>query len=363
MRKVSLFVIVLSLSVTVASVEAQQRDPNYLFDGKTHRTSNNNPTLLNHTRWQVWLYQEGVHIPHYSAGLQWSRWGLIEGSSAESVTKRLEDSQAFEKAYLKFFGPGTWGRFTFFNPVGPIAVTDQVLEDHPENLYELYRLLDRVNKLITTVRPSLENNENDDLRSPVKEYFDQVKDSLVRISRLYSELSHNHPQLQFIANGIAQTKTEVTLIENNVPEITAVLPSVRLPASKAWMSCAQKAGRDGTIQLEVTEIGSGVSIQQTWTGGDGSMTGTVILTTIPYNDIGKIDPPAGNSYDRWIVRIESATIPFPQTLDSPRRNTSRAMFHAVHSVGTEKWFYFIFPKSAEAQDAYAYFLYHKQVRR
>ena len=33
---------------------------------------------------------------------------------------------------------------------------------------------------------------------------------------------------------------------------------------------------------------SGVSVQQTWTGGDGSMTGTVIVTMIPYSDIGKI---------------------------------------------------------------------------
>ena len=45
-----------------------------------------------------------------------------------------------------------------------------------------------------------------------------------------------------------------------------------------------------------------------------------------------------------------------QTLDSPRRKTYRATFRAVHSVTTENWFYFVFPESSEAQDAYAYFL-------
>jgi hypothetical protein len=32
----------------------------------------------------------------------------------------------------------------------------------------------------------------------------------------------------------------------------------------------------------------GVSVQKTWTGGDGSMTGTVIITMIPYSDIGEL---------------------------------------------------------------------------
>src|SRR5258708_24662636 len=58
---------------------------------------------------QVWLYQEGVHIPRYTAGLQYSRWGLIQGRSAEGVKGRLKAAQSFEKAYLNFFGPGTWG--------------------------------------------------------------------------------------------------------------------------------------------------------------------------------------------------------------------------------------------------------------
>jgi hypothetical protein len=131
------------------------------------------------------------------------------------------------------------------------------------------------------------------------------------------------------------------------------------------MSHAERAGSDGTIQVEVTETGSGVSVQQAWTGGDGSMTGTVIITMIPYADIGKIDfeSPTRNADGTWTVRVQSVTTPFPQTVDSPERKTARATFPAVHDTTTESSVYFVFANSGEAQDAYAYFLYHKQLGR
>lgn len=153
--------------------------------------------------------------------------------------------------------------------------------------------------------------------------------------------------------------------ENGVPKITAVLPSVKLPASKAWMSHAERAGSDGTVQVDVAETGSGVSVQRTWTGGDGSMTGTVIITMMLYADIGKIDfePPTEKGDEAWEVRVHSASSPFPQTVDSPERKTARGTFPAVHDAITENSTYFVFRNSGEAQDAYAYFLYHKQLGR
>lgn len=153
--------------------------------------------------------------------------------------------------------------------------------------------------------------------------------------------------------------------ENGLPEITAVLPSVKLPTSKAWMSHPERAGSDGTVKVDVTETGSGVSVQKIWTGGDGSMTGTVIITTIPYAAIGKIDfePPTGEGDETWEVRVQSASTPFPQTVDSPERKTARGTFPAVHDATTENSTYFVFRNSREAQDAYAYFLYHKQLGR
>jgi hypothetical protein len=368
MRKPSCFILSLYLFAAVVSARAQQQNRHYVYNGKILQVVDEDLALAKYKQWQFWLYEEGVRIPRYTEGLQYSRWGLIEGNSAESVLKQLQASQSFEAAYLKFFGSGTWGRFTFFNPVGPIAVTHRALEDQPAalgNLYQLRWLGDRLNKLMSAVRPSLENNETEGPVSPVRKYFDQIRDVLQRVSKLDSQLSHDRPQLRFIENGIAQTKTQVAQAELNVAKITGVLPSVKLPTSKAWMSHAESGGSDGTIQVEIMESGSGVSVQQTWTGGDGSMTGTVIITMIPYIDIGKIDfePPTRKEDDRWTVRVQSAATPFPQTVDSPERKTARATFPPVHDATTESSVYFVFANWGEAQDAYAYFLYHKQLGR
>ena len=150
-----------------------------------------------------------------------------------------------------------------------------------------------------------------------------------------------------------------------MPNIIALLPSVKLPTSKTWMSQTKKAGSDGTIEVAIMETGLGISVQQTWTGGDGSRTGTVILTTIPYDDIGNIDlvPPTPIGVYSWTVRVHAARAPFAQTIDSPQRRTIKATYPAVNYATTEGSLYFDFLKSAEAQDAYAYFLYHKQLGR
>jgi hypothetical protein len=368
MRKLSFSVLTLCLFVAVASAQAQQQNTYYVFNGKTLEVTHDNPAHANYMQWQVWLFQDGVHIPHYTAGLRYSRWGLIEGTSAGSVMKRLKASQSFEEAYLKFFGSGTWGQYTFFNPVGPIAVTDQAIETQPAGLEELYQLrglYGRLNKVITAVQPSLENNESEGPGSPLKEYFDQIRDALERVSKTYSQLARIRPQLRFIDSQIAQAKSAVAEAENNVPKITAALPSVKLPTSKVWMSHTERAGSDGTIQVAVMETGSGVSVQQTWTGGDGSMAGTVILTTIPYDDIGNIDfePPTRIGDNTWTFRVHSARTSFPQSVNSPQRKTAKATLPAVSYTTAERAVYFTFLNSAEAQDAYAYFLYHKQLGR
>jgi hypothetical protein len=363
-RKFSSFVLFLCLFLVTPSAPAQPQNTYYVFDGKTLEITHEDPAHANYLRWQVWLFQEGVHIPHYTASLQYSRWGLIEGTSAASVMKRLRASESFEEGYLKFFGPGTWGQYTFFNPLGPVAVTNQVMEAEPavlEKLYHLRWLDDRVNKLITTVQPSLENNESEGPGSALKEYFDQIRDTLERVSKIYSELARVRPQLQFIKLELARTQPAIVQAENKVPEITAVLPSVKLPTSLNWMFQAQNAGRDGTIEVQISETGSGVAVQQTWKGGDGSMTGTIIATTIPYKEIGNIDLVPPTSLGEWTVRVHAARAPFPQRIDSPERKTIKATYPAVHYETTGSSVYFVFPNSADAQDTFAYFLYHKQL--
>jgi len=204
MRKPALFALSVSLLAAVVAVRAQEQTnytKYYVFDGTTLQVADDFSSYRTDRQWQVWLYEEGVHIPHYTAGLQYSRWGLIQGRSAESVKRQLKAAQSFEKAYLNFFGPGTWGRYTFFSALGPIAITDQAVEKNPaalEERYQLDELYDRVNKLIVCVQPSLENNESLGRTSSIKEYFDQIRDALQQVSKLYSQLAHPNPQVYFI---------------------------------------------------------------------------------------------------------------------------------------------------------------------
>ncbi len=298
--------------------------------------------------------------------MQYSRWGLIQGRSAEGVKGRLKAAQSFEKAYLNFFGPGTWGRYTFFNALGPIAITDQAVETNPaavDERYHLDELYDRVNKLIVCVQPSLENNESLGPTSSVKEYFDQIRDALQQVSKLYSQLAHSNPQVYFIRTKVAQTDRAVALAGNNVPKITPILPSVKLPTSTAWMSHTEAAGSDGSIGVEVRQIGPAVSVQQTWSGGDGGMAGTVIITIVPFDDIGRIHirRPIGIGDDTWTAVVESAHGSFRETLNSPLRHRAMLVLPAVHATTTTNSVYFAFADPAEARDAYAYFLYHQQL--
>src|SRR5260370_29116146 len=139
MRTPSLSVLSVSLLAAAVSVRAQEQTnyiKYYVFDGTPLQVLDDASFYRTDQQWQVWLYQEGVHIPRYTAGLQYSRWGLIQGRSAESVKGRLKAAQDFEKAYFNFFGPGTWGRYTFFNALDPISITDQSMEKNPAALDE-----------------------------------------------------------------------------------------------------------------------------------------------------------------------------------------------------------------------------------
>src|SRR5712692_645650 len=371
MRKHSLFVLSVSLLAAVVTVRAPEQTNYtnyYVFNGTTLQVADDFSSYRTDRQWQVWLYQEGVHIPRYTAGLQYSRWGLIQGRSAESVKGRLKAAQSFEKAYLNFFGPGTWGRYTFFNALGPIAITDQAVETNRaavDERYHLDELYDRVNKLIVRVQPSLENNESLGPTSSVKEYFDQIRDAWQQVSKLYSQLARPNPQVYFIRAKVAQTDRAVAQAENNVPKITATLPSVKLPTSTAWMSHTEAAGSDGTIRVEVTQIGPAVSVQRTWSGGDGGMGGAEIVAIVPFDDIGRIHfhRPMGIGDDTWTVVVVSAHASFSETLTTPVGQRAMRLLPAVHVTTTTNSVHFAFVDPAEARDAYAYFLYHKHLGR
>src|SRR5438132_715832 len=80
-------VMILCLFVGLLRADAEQQNPRYVQNGKTLQLADETLARAKYKRWQIWLYQDGVRIPDYAAGLQYSRWGLIEGESAESVTK------------------------------------------------------------------------------------------------------------------------------------------------------------------------------------------------------------------------------------------------------------------------------------
>ena len=107
MERLASFLIVFFLFGEAACAQAQSNF--YVFSGNSLEIRYGNP-VASYTRWQVWLFQEGVHLPRYTAGLQYSRWGLIEGTSATSVMQRLRAFQNFEEAYLNFFGPQSLSR-------------------------------------------------------------------------------------------------------------------------------------------------------------------------------------------------------------------------------------------------------------
>jgi hypothetical protein len=52
-----------------------------------------------------------------------------------------------------------------------------------------------------------------------------------------------------------------------------------------------------------------------------------------------------------------------QTVNSPQTKDCQGYLPAVNYTTTESSTYFVFLNSADAQDAYAYFLYHKQLGR
>lgn len=75
MRKHSLFVLSVSLLAAVVTARAQEQTnyANYVFNGTTLQVADDSSFYRTDRQWQVWLYQEGVHIPRYTAGLQYSR--------------------------------------------------------------------------------------------------------------------------------------------------------------------------------------------------------------------------------------------------------------------------------------------------
>jgi hypothetical protein len=354
-------------SQTAASVATPQQgsySSYYVWNGNALQVVNGDPAGANYAVWQVWLYPKSVRVSGFGSGLAYARWGAMQGPSARAVIKQLAAYQQFERAYTNFFGANTWGRFTFSYPVGPVAVAEQGPRDDPYSLHWKIDLLNqRLESVVPELRSSLVNGEGNETPASVQQYLEQVRNSMQDIARFYDKLSRLPTEGNYLAQELARLTPGVNQAESATPKVIAILPTVKLPTSKDWMTQTEFAGRDGTISVTVTEMGSSAWVQQSWTGGDGSMAGTKIITIVPYQDIGTLDiwmPHLGND-QRWTLHIQPANRSgFPQSVTSPERVTSKRTYPAVDLKTSGEAVYLEFSNTREAQEAYAFFLHHKE---
>lgn len=355
-----------ALSQTTASDEPgpQASYSYYVYNGKTLELANGDPAAANYTEWQVWLNPSGVPVSPLNSGLAYVHWGVIAGPSARAVTKQLTLYQEFERAYTNFFGANSWGRLSFSYPLGPIAIATQPQNDDAYALRSNVDLLNqRLEPVVIQLRASLVNCQGNVAPALVQQYFEQVRDSMRNVARFYDKLSRLPADHHYLGQELALLTPGVEQAETVAPRVTAILPTVKLPDSKNWMTYSEFAGRDGTIHVTVKEIGSTAWVEQTWTDGDGSMAGTKIITIVPYQEIGALQIQTQDwGRDRqWILHIEPARPnTFPESLTSPVRTTPGRTYPAVDLKTGGQSVYLDFSNSRDAQDAYAFFLFHKE---
>ncbi len=180
---------------------------------------------------------------------------------------------------------------------------------------EIDLLNQQLESVVAELHRSLVNGERN--QAPlVQPYFEQVRKSMQDVARFYDKRS-------------------------------------RLPAERTYLSQVLAIVAPGVNQAE----------NALWTGGDGSMTGTNVISIVPYQDIGPLDiwMRHWGKDPRWTLCIHPANSKrFLQSLTSPERHTAKRAYPAVDVKTTEGALYLEFSNASDAQDAYAFFLYHKQ---
>jgi hypothetical protein len=336
----------------------------YRYDGMTLQGGHDDPGRAPYTQWQVWFYLQSVRFSNASA---YVRWGAVQGSSAEAVMKQLSLWQNFERTYGNFFGPTAWGKLTFSHPAGPIAITAGVETQEQSAFFaEADDLNRRISRVIAGILPSLENNQNSDSSSLGAGYFALVRDCLQGVVKFYDQVGRLAWQPGFLKVQLARLRDEIRSAEEAAPKITAYFPSVKLPTAKEWRSQTEYQGSDGTVETTIVEIGAAAWVRQAWSGGDGNMTGTVTVTVVPYQDIGSVEvmAPDRREPSKWTLNVRPAgRAGFLQSITNPARATSKRYFAPVDFMTNEPFLFLDFSTAGDAQDAYAFFLYHKQLGR
>ena len=374
MRIRRLILVLLFAAVPLCPVSSQTEPPAtpsassslssyYLSNGNVLQLVSADPAGASYPEWQVWLYKNPVPESNYGSGLAYVRWGVIQGASARSVIQQLDSYQQFERAYTNFFGENTWGSLTFSYSIGPIAIARQHEDDAYGIASKIFFVNQELQSVVSVLRPSLVNGQHSEADTSIRQYFDEVRDSMQGVARFYDRLSRLPRHNSYLAKELALLIPHVNQPGNTVSKVTRILPSVKLPSNKDWMSYSEFAGSEGTITCTVTEVGASARVQESWTGGDGTMSGTNIITIVPYENIGDVGVWATSfgSELRWTLHVESANHDgFPQTIRSPERATPKRTYPAVDLKSTVEAVFLDFTNPSELENAYAFFLYHKQ---
>jgi hypothetical protein len=144
MRVPSLFLFLIAAFLT--SERTASAENFYLLRRGTlsvQRATNADPKSPDIEEWQIRLYPNGM-TPNATGS---SYWGIITGSSIESVKRQLEENQKWELFYNKWSGR-VEDNYTYVNPFGPIAVLKGEYSTSNDALSSRLAMADQVSGLI-----------------------------------------------------------------------------------------------------------------------------------------------------------------------------------------------------------------------
>jgi len=185
-----------------------------------------NPDEVKAKEWQVRLYKLG----EATSGNH--NWGLITGKSAVAVMNQLKESQDFQKRYAKWSGfDYTRETFTFFNPLGPIAVVEEPKPRSAKLVTQIGDGIDAINRLregykkieqILTDKPQTANPYRN-VGNVLREYAKNLSNAETRLADLQNKLraEYNYTgalesALQEFSNSLSKSQSSYDLVKTEI---------------------------------------------------------------------------------------------------------------------------------------------------
>jgi hypothetical protein len=208
MKNIFSFIAVVILG-GVMQAESEYQNNYFVYDGSVATRIEGDAAQTNYKQWRVWLFKKNAMAANRPEG----SWGTISGNSAADVMKKLKASQEFEKQYERWCAC-TWGQDTFFNSVGPIAITEFMYElktvhqlKEASDAYEqVTALMDNAERIFDQIK-GLQITD-----SGIREYANHIKAAVEKIDRL-SNLFNNtwFPSVERINHGLDDIKNDLEI--------------------------------------------------------------------------------------------------------------------------------------------------------